>query len=192
MGMLSLTFLSSYLIEITQGIDELWIDVQKQNGIWKSKGLAFNAFKAAWAPGEPKSSDGFECAYISRLADYKMKADFCKTPKKYICMAVKPNCPEGYTWLPAYGQGRSCFKIVGSDNGEFNVANKLCLKDKTRLATPMSSNDTGVLSTWIPLSGSLSDSGQPYTSVQTSYFSLGIFRTKIAAQTYHFVDRYIF
>lgn len=154
--------------------------------------MTLNAFKATWAPGEPKNSVGFECAYLSRLANYQMKAEGCKTPKKYFCMALKPNCPEGYAWLPAYGQGRSCFKIVGPDSKEFNVANKLCLKDKTRLATPMSLSDQTVLSTWIPVSGSLSDSGQPYASVGSAYFFLGIIQTKTSSQKYLLVDRYRF
>ena len=71
------------------------------------------AFLAEWAPGEPRDMPNVNCAYLSKTDGYKMKTDMCTIPRKYICMALSPNCPPGYQWISLFGEGRSCFKATG-------------------------------------------------------------------------------
>jgi hypothetical protein len=124
-------------------------------GVWSSKGQVFDVFQSDWDIDEPKVAAGADCAFISKSADYKMKTENCQAPKQYLCMGLSPNCPQGYSWLPSYGGGRTCLKIVGpikdstdSYITEFNVGNKMCLKDKTRLVAPDTDDDVTILSTW--------------------------------------------
>lgn len=128
---------------------EIWTGVKRENGIWQSNGKILNGFQSFWATGEPRNATGSDCAFISKLAGYKMKTENCKTPKKFICMALSPNCPAGYTWQASFGQGRTCLKTVGPNKNEFNTANKMCLKDKTRLVVPRSPNDTLAIGKWL-------------------------------------------
>lgn len=133
----------------SQGVTEIWTGIKKENGLWQANGKVVNNFQANWAPGEPRNLIGADCAFISKTAGYTMKTENCKTPKKFMCMALTPNCPPGYTWQPSFGQGRTCFKVTGPHTNEFNTANKLCLKDKTRLSTPRNLNDTKAIEKWL-------------------------------------------
>ena len=125
----------------------MWTGIKKDgSGEWKVKGSKVTKFFADWAPGEPRDLPNVDCAYLSKSAGYKLETDTCKIPRQFICMALSPNCPPGYKWIPQFGQGRSCFKrtarissdMINGDGGrrEINVPNKVCLRDKTRLATP--------------------------------------------------------
>ena len=106
------------------------------------KGKPWNQFMIEWAPGEPRDIPNVNCAYLKKSEGYKMVTDMCQIPRKFICMALSPNCPAGYQWVAKFGNGRSCFKLTPqlndatSNQRDMNTANKLCLNDKTRLATP--------------------------------------------------------
>ena len=104
-----------------------------------------------WAPGEPRDIPNVNCAYLKKSEGYKMVTDMCQIPRKFICMALSPNCPAGYQWVAKFGNGRSCFKLTPSlmdatsNKRDMNTASKLCLKEKTRLATPYTVDDTEAL-----------------------------------------------
>ncbi len=134
------------------------MNVRKDSsGVWKSKGQTITRFSSDWADNEPTDAPGADCAYISASAGYKMKAENCLTPKKFFCMALKPNCPDGYTWIPAFGKGLSCFRqtpLVGEFahsnptskiSTSINIGDKMCLKDGVRLAVPQSIEETTTL-----------------------------------------------
>ena len=75
-------------------------------------------------------------------------------------MALSPKCPEGYKWLPEFGDGKSCFKITdlvveynpGSPTTgyrDLTIADLMCLKDQTRLYVPEESQHIEAMSNWI-------------------------------------------
>ena len=43
-------------------------------------------------------------------------------------MALSPKCPEGFEWLPQFGNGKSCFKITEHNPVECNPS---CYYDLT-------------------------------------------------------------
>ncbi len=137
----------------------MWVNVKKDNqGQWRSRGTLLTAFETDWAEGEPKDAAGADCAIISRSAGYKMKAENCLSPYKFFCMAQAPNCPLGFTWVPAYGKGSSCFKFtpmpwVLDPNSntliaEYMLADKMCLKEGFRMAAPQTKDDMDALTAW--------------------------------------------
>jgi hypothetical protein len=139
----------------------MWTAVKKDSdGIWNVRGTPLSPFQSKWANNEPKEAVGADCASISKDDGYKLKATNCLEPKKFFCMAIAPNCPHGYTWVPGFGKGRSCFKEVGPlkaynpvDNTQMrtedSIGDQICLKDNTRRFTPESDTDVMEIKTWV-------------------------------------------
>lgn len=174
------------MIFFVKGIGDLWIGVKRDKDEWYSGGKVFDSFKSNWLTGEPKNSTGADCAYLSKIHDYKMRTEGCKTPKRFLCMAQAPNCPDGYIWQPSYGAGKSCFRIRGPVNFEFNTANKICMKDNTRLATLQSLEDQDSVTNWLISTENTKDVFT--TGVRKDLF-LGVFRYAVDSD-YLQVDRY--
>ena len=118
---------------------------------------------------------------MKKTNQYKLVAVSCNEFNDYLCMAVKPNCPEGYTWVPEVGSGKSCFRIHGPvidpnpsnpSDGHYDVtiADELCARDKTRLWTPQSYDEVQAMYTWTQKPG-------VYPPISSSvYYLLGIHR----------------
>ena len=166
-------------------VEDLWIDLKKVGNVWQSKGKTMNGFHTDWALGEPSNSAGADCVYLSKAHGYKMKTENCKVAKPFICMALRPDCPEGFNWLTTYKQGRSCIRNVpGADiddlNGSgyaINIANKLCASIKTRLATPGTQADFEALKSSV---------ASKYTPPGT--FALGLMKIQGSEQAIAKVD----
>jgi hypothetical protein len=138
----------------------MWTAVKKNSdGTWNIKGTPLTQFQSEWADNEPQDAVGADCASIIKDVGYKLKTANCLEPKKFFCMALAPNCPNGYTWVPSFGKGRSCFKVGGlvkaykpDDNSnmisEITIGEKMCLNDNTRLFTPESDEDVTALIAW--------------------------------------------
>ncbi len=125
----------------------MWINVKQVNGEWFNSGKPFDRFSSDWAEGQP-SGNG-QCAIVSAAEGYKMVTSDCSAQHASFCMMQRPNCPQGYTWLPLFGSGTSCFKLVpghleyqftGQPSStkvrDLTVPENHCLSlmDKTRLA----------------------------------------------------------
>ena len=144
---------------IFQSIDELWVSIKKDSkGIWKIDGKELTEFHAHWGIDEPIDTPGADCASFSKSKDYKLKASACFEQKHFLCMAMPPDCPHGYTWIPLYGKGKSCFKIKGpiieaidsSDSySDLTIADFWCQKENTRPFVPETVEDSDALSAWI-------------------------------------------
>lgn len=72
-------------------------------------------------------------------------------------MAKPPSCPQGYTWLPQLGA--TCVKITsvsgvvhstnpGTTYYEVPMINKVCQRDGTRMATPVTLGEAEALYEW--------------------------------------------
>ena len=170
----------SYLEE--EGIDGLWTAVKRDiDGEWRANGLKVSPFEVQWAENEPQNGPGLDCTAMKKSNQYKLVAVSCNEFNDYLCMAVKPNCPEGYTWVPEIGQGKSCFRIHGPifdpnpaspNDGQWDVttADELCARDKTRLWTPESSEEIAGMYTW-------TQKPDVHPPISTSiYYLLGIHR----------------
>ncbi len=143
------------------GMTDLWVDVERTANGWYSKGKLLTEFESDWAEGEPSNdqSDQLQCAVVSASVGYKMKSVSCMEEYPSYCMAIRPNCPQGYTWLALFGNGTSCFKITSptleaniyNENDtrtEVTIAEHYCLKDKTRLAVPTDLDQRNALKSW--------------------------------------------
>ena len=86
-----------------------------------------------------------DCVMADENEAWKWKRVSCSSSATYFCEPKPPDCPPGYHFVAAVGD-MSCFKLsdfaMESQNNDQNVssvltANKMCLEDKTRMATPM-------------------------------------------------------
>ena len=86
-----------------------------------------------------------DCVMADENEAWKWKRVSCSSSATYFCEPKPPDCPPGYHFVAAVGD-KSCFKLsdfaMESQNNDQNVssvltANKMCLEDKTRMATPM-------------------------------------------------------
>jgi len=66
----------------------------------------------------------------------------CSSQASYLCEAWSPPCPDGYTWVPQAGNA-SCFRVrtggyyTASQYWQsITTAEKTCMEDGTRLASP--------------------------------------------------------
>ena len=111
-------------------------------------------FDVEWGENEPNTADGTNCAVLSKVKGYRLRAVNCLEPKPYLCMAKAPRCPMGFDWLPAAGLGRSCYKIVTSIGSEILnyadsiVADKNCMNLGSRLFVPESQEELDAIWTW--------------------------------------------
>ncbi len=136
------------------------MDVKKAaDGKWYSKGKPFDRFSAVWAPGEPSNAGDY--AVLAADVGYKLKAADGLVARPFYCMADKPVCPDGYDYVPEFGIGTSCFKLVpttyqyqtssqGSqtDMYDVTVGEYNCLMEKTRLAVIDDVASREALKTW--------------------------------------------
>ena len=77
-------------------------------------------------------------------------------------MALSPKCPEGFEWLPQFGNGKSCFKITEHNPVECNpnsqtscyydltIADSMCLKDNSRPFVTETPAEIGAMMEYIP------------------------------------------
>ena len=87
-----------------------------------------------------------DCVMVDENEGWKWKRVSCSSSATYFCEPKPPDCPTGYHFVAAVGDS-SCFKLsdfaMETQTQDKNVssyltANKMCLEDKTRMATPMS------------------------------------------------------
>ena len=86
-----------------------------------------------------------DCVIVDENDGWKWKRVSCSSSATYFCEPKPPDCPTGYHFVAAVGDS-SCFKLsdfaMETQTQDQNVssyltANKMCLEDKTRMATPM-------------------------------------------------------
>ena len=115
-------------------------------------------FNTEWAPDEPMNTPGSDCAYVSKLAGFKVLTDSCLASKPFFCMALAPNCPEDFEHIPQYKDGLSCLKnlelseVTHPTTSEFSFmhANKKCQDLNTRMLHPANGNDTDFIYSLYP------------------------------------------
>ncbi len=148
----------------------MWVDVtMTPEGAWYSKGKLFNRFRSDWAEREPAENSDGKCVVVSASVGYKMIRANCLETHRFLCMANKPECPVGYTWLPQFGAGTSCFNLTpptmeakiynaNDTRADVTIAENYCRMDKTRLAVPETEQEMSVLRLWFELISSDPDS----------------------------------
>ena len=86
-----------------------------------------------------------DCVVADETEGWKWKRVSCSSSATYFCEPKPPDCPDGYHFVAAVGD-KSCFKLsdfaMETQTQDRNIssyltANKMCLEDKTRMATPM-------------------------------------------------------
>ena len=86
-----------------------------------------------------------DCVIADETEGWKWKRISCSSSATYFCEPKPPDCPTGYHFVAAVGDS-SCFKLsdfametqTQGNTSSYLTANKMCLEDKTRMATPMS------------------------------------------------------
>ena len=144
-----------------KNVDEVWTSITRDDsGHWKSDGKLVTDFEVEWGENEPDNTGSKNCAAFSKAKDYKVTAVNCFDQKHYLCMAVSPKCPMGFTWLPLYGKGKSCFKVVGpitekiddlatQTYSDVTIADMMCHKENARIFVPENLTDLIALKDWI-------------------------------------------
>ena len=141
---------------------EIWTKVTKDsNGQWWSGSEPVSRFAVEWGIDEPLNANGADCAVFSKTKGFKLRAVNCMEPKSFLCMAKAPNCPEGFTWVPYVGLGRSCFKIspkmLAADKDvagtaqtlyDVTLADKYCMDLESRLFVPETPDEFTQLYDW--------------------------------------------
>ena len=86
-----------------------------------------------------------DCVVADEAEGWKWKRVSCSSSATYFCEPQPADCPIGYHSVAAVGD-KSCFKLsdfaMETQTQDRNIssyltANKMCLEDKTRMATPM-------------------------------------------------------
>ena len=100
--------------------------------------------KYMWTQGGQDIQE--DCVVTDESEGWKLKRVSCSSTATYFCEPKPPRCPTGYSFIPAIGD-TSCFKLSDfametQTIGKLNIssiltANKMCLEDGTRLATPL-------------------------------------------------------
>ena len=99
--------------------------------------------KEMWSVGGKDIQE--DCVKADQTDGYRWKRVPCSDTATYLCEPKKPPCPADYVWLPNV-RTDSCFKLddeteYKNENGQLfssiTTANKICLDDGTRLATPV-------------------------------------------------------
>ena len=76
--------------------------------------------------------------------NFKWRRSECSVTAPYLCELWRPDCPNGYTFVPNAGN-TSCFKVTEKAAAEddtdkmfpsISIADKRCLRDGTSLAAP--------------------------------------------------------
>ena len=89
-----------------------------------------------------------ECVIADVEDHFKWRRSECSVTAAYLCELWRPDCPNGYTFVPNAGN-TSCFKITEKAAAEddsnqmfpsISIANKMCLHHGTSLAAPGSSD----------------------------------------------------
>ena len=151
---------SQYIFDLftLQNIEEVWTSVVKNaNGKWEANGEEISHFNVQWGENEPVNTPGANCAFLSKSKDYKLQAGGCFGQKHAFCMSLPPKCPPGFTWVPAYGRGKSCFRITnieefhysGSSHRDITKADLKCSKLNSRIVVPESTEDVLGLLNWL-------------------------------------------
>ena len=77
-------------------------------------------------------------------------------------MALPPKCPEGFEWVPQFGNGKSCFKRTEENPIECNpnsptscyydltITDSMCLKDNSRPFVTENSDEIGAMKNFEP------------------------------------------
>ena len=77
-------------------------------------------------------------------------------------MALSPKCPEGFEWVPQFGNGKSCFKRTEHNPVECNpnsptscyydltITDSMCLKDNSRPFVTENSDEIGAMKDFEP------------------------------------------
>ena len=98
-----------------------------------------------------------ECVIADVQDKFKWTRSDCSITAAYLCELWRPNCPNGYTFVPSAGEN-SCFKItektVFEDDSNkmypsIATANKMCLRDGTSLAAPRSKDQIKTVWDWV-------------------------------------------
>ena len=86
-----------------------------------------------------------DCVVADEAEGWKWKRVSCSSSATYFCEPKPADCPPGYHSVAAVGD-KSCFKLSdfametqtqNRNISSYLTANKMCLEDKTRMATPM-------------------------------------------------------
>ena len=87
-----------------------------------------------------------DCVIAEEQSDgFKLKRVACTETATFLCEPKPAECPAGYSFVAAVGSS-SCFKLSdfaieeqtgNEDISSILTANKMCLEDGTRIATPM-------------------------------------------------------
>lgn len=149
-----------------KGIEQMWINVMRVEGKWIVGGKKeLTSYQSNWAPYQP-SQDG-DCVYMSANQNYKWVVGNCEQlSKPFFCELREPYCPAGYTWVPT--TLNSCFKRYPM-SGQFITseisANKICARDKTRLAVIRTENEKAGILNW-------ADNDKPPDQIRTYYLGM--------------------
>ena len=105
----------------------------------------------------------------------------CTSKAAYLCEAVAPDCPEGFTWVPGSGPGSgSCFQINSGAEmlnsmyyNSLATAETLCMEAGTRLAAPDTLNHLSKITDWLVLQADLKRTGNDKTEERIDKYWLG-------------------
>ena len=100
-----------------------------------------------WTEGGQEVEE--ECVLADKDNDFKWTRVSCSASASYFCEPASVDCPEGFSSIAALGDSR-CFKLGDSTHVEQTnnrhvssalTANKICMDDGARMATPMSDSE---------------------------------------------------
>ena len=143
---------------VFEALKHFFLDIELTSSFWIGKWTDVQKdpyhVQVEWSE-DGKAAAG-ECVVADVENDFKWTRSDCSITAAYLCTIWRPNCPNGYTFVPSAGKA-SCFKITGKTEYEdsnikyqsISTANKMCLSDGTSLAAPETKEEIKAVWDWI-------------------------------------------
>ena len=107
-----------------------------------------------WVEGGQELQE--DCVLADKDDGFRWRRVSCSAPASYLCEPAPADCPEGFSSIAALGDS-SCYKLGDSTHvkqannhhvSSILTANKICMDDGARLATPMTDTERDALMTF--------------------------------------------